>query len=111
MSGNDSNRMPRSAMAKFSRKRSVDDFFFPSPIMRIATNKLPATPNIAINTSRLNFRISTKDNSAILPAMIIVSFTGREEFTVVFGQYHVVQFSINSADIVNVLLAIVTRPD
>lgn len=104
MSGNDSRRMPRSATAKFSKKRSVVDFLFPSPLITNATKTLPATPNIASSTSRPSFRISTSDNSILpWPAMTIVPFTGREELkfkpvtfpaAVVFGQCLDMQFSI-----------------
>lgn len=85
MSGNDSNRMLRFVMVKFSRKRFVDDFFFLSLIMRIVINKLLVILNIVINFLRFNFRILIKDNLVIFLVMIIVLFIGREEFIVVFG--------------------------
>lgn len=85
MSGNDSNRMLRFVMVKFSRKRFVDDFFFLSLIMRIVINKLLVILNIVINILRFNFRILIKDNLVIFLVMIIVLFIGREEFIVVFG--------------------------
>lgn len=65
MSGNDSNRMLRFVMVKFSRKRFVDDFFFLSLIMRIVINKLLVILNIVINFLRFNFRILIKDNLVI----------------------------------------------
>lgn len=107
MSGNDSSRMPRSAMAKFSKKRSVVDFLFPSLLITIATKTLPATPNIAIKIWRPSFRILARDNS-IPSDTAIVLFTGGEGLKfkpdkfpviVVFGQCLDMQFSISPADI------------